>query len=107
MPSRWMAAESCDFRLRTSISRAARLVVEAVGHRIFGDIGVDQEDLAVLRLGIGFRDGGLAGAQRLHLRAHQHDARFERGLDGIGVARLAVVGDDAWCRRLSSWPFRL
>src|SRR6202000_3194592 len=76
------------------LARALGLVVEAAGLGVFGDIGVDQEQLAVLGVGVGFRDGRLAGAQRLDLRAHQHDAGLERLVDRIGVARLAGVRDD-------------
>ena len=46
------------------LARALGLVVEAAGLGVFGDIGVDQEDLAILGVGVAFADGGLAGAQR-------------------------------------------
>ena len=51
MPSRCMAMDSfarlrvlCTSNLRTRL----RLVVEAVGLGVFGDIGVDEKDFAVL-----------------------------------------------------------
>src|SRR5438270_10279263 len=68
-------------------------MIEAVGHGVFGDVGVDEEDLAVLRMSIGFGDVGLPVAQALHLAAHQHQSSFKRGLDEIEMPRLAIVGD--------------
>src|SRR5262249_1613032 len=56
--------------------------------------GVDQPDLAVAGIGVGFRDGRFAGADRLHLGAGQGDAGLDRDLDRIVEARLAVLSDD-------------
>src|SRR6185437_8418175 len=67
MPSRCTAAES----LRASVLRTSSL-----------------------RMRVGLRDRRFTSAQRLHLGAHQHDAGFDGAVDGIGEARLAVVGDD-------------
>ena len=53
---------------------------------------------------VGFRDGRLAGAHRLDLRTHQHEPRLERGFRCVGIARLAIVGDDLALVVLS-WPF--
>jgi hypothetical protein len=65
-------------------------MVEAVGLQIFRDIGVDQPDLAVLGIGIGFRDCGLAVAQRLDLGARQRNPGFDGVVDGIIETGLAV-----------------
>src|SRR6202040_1847744 len=75
--------------------RAARLMIETVRHRVFWNAGIDQEYLAILRLGIGFRDGGPSTAKRLHLRTHKCQAGLESRLDRIGVTGLSIVGDDA------------
>src|ERR1700679_3341314 len=65
-------------------------MVEAVGLQIFRDIGVDQPDLAVLGIGVGFRDRGLAAAQRLDLGARQRNPGLDRIIDGIVETGLAV-----------------
>ena len=59
------------------LAHAFRLVIETAGLGVFGDIGVDEEELAILGVGIGLSDRGLAGAQRLHLGARQHDAGLQ------------------------------
>src|SRR5271170_180155 len=68
-------------------------MIETAGLGVFGDIGIDQPDLAILGMGIALADGGLAGTERFHLRADQHDPSLQRLANGIGVTRLAVVGD--------------
>src|SRR5580765_4852105 len=35
------------------LALAARLMIETARHRIFGDVGVDEEQLAILRIGVG------------------------------------------------------
>jgi len=60
--------------VQQQLARPFRLVVEAVGLEIFRNVGIDQPDLAVLGIGIGFRDRGLAIADRLDLGAGQRDA---------------------------------
>ena len=69
-------------------------MVEAVGLQIFGNIGVDQPDLAVLGIRIGLRNRGLAIADRLHFRAGQRNPGFDRVLDRIVEPGLAVFGYD-------------
>src|SRR5258708_4813842 len=80
--------------VQQQLARPLRLMVEAISLQIFRNISVDQPDLAVLGIGIGFRDGGLAVADRLDLGAGQRDARFHRVLDRIIEPGLAVFGDD-------------
>ena len=72
----------------------ARVVLEeGAGCLVLGDVGVDQEDAAVLGGGIALGDVGLAGAQRFHLGAGQGDAGLPGVLDAILEARLAVLGN--------------
>src|SRR5262249_53193250 len=61
---------------------------------VFADMGVDQIELASLIGGIGFGNVGLASAERLHLRAKQHDAGFELLLDVVVEARLPILGNE-------------
>src|SRR5258708_36920733 len=44
------------------LAHPSRLVIEAIGHVVFGDVGVVEEYLAILRMSIGLGDSGLAGA---------------------------------------------
>src|SRR6476646_314122 len=69
-------------------------MVEAVGLQVFGDIGVDQPDLAVLGIGIVFGDGGFAAADRLDLGAGQRNSCLHGILDSVIEPGLAVFGDD-------------
>jgi hypothetical protein len=95
MPSRLTPSASFDLALvQQQFARALGLVIEAVAVAEFGDVGVDQADLAVLHLGIGLGDRSLAEAQRLHLGAGQRDARLEKLLEKIFEARAPVLGDD-------------
>src|ERR1044072_560572 len=86
--------------VQQQFARTLRRVIEAPGLQIFGDVGIDQPDLAAPRVGIGFGDRGLAGAQRLHLAAGERDAGLELLADLVVETRLAVLGDDleAWFR---------
>ena len=90
------AREPVDLALvQQQLARPRGLMRVAAGLRVFGDMGVDQVERAaafVRRIGVG--DIGLAGAQRLHLRAGQHEAGLERVLDRIVEAGLAVLGDE-------------
>ena len=80
--------------MQQQLARPARLVIEAVGLQIFGDIGVEEPDLAALLARIALPDRRLAAAQRLHLGAGQRDAGLEGLADLVVEARLAVVGRD-------------
>src|SRR5262249_37736501 len=71
-----------------------RLVIEAVALQIFRDVGVDQPELAILGIGVGFRDRALAAADRLHLGAGQGKAGLDGVLDRIVEARFAIFGND-------------
>ena len=72
---------------------AGVVLEEGAGGVVLGDVGVDQEDAAPLGRGIALGDVGLAGAQRFDLGAGQLDAGLPGVLDGVLVARLAVLGD--------------
>ena len=70
-------------------------MVKATGLQVFGNVGVDQPDLASARVGVGFPDARLPLTQRLDLAAGERNAGLEHLADLIVEARLAVVGDDA------------
>src|SRR4051794_26732333 len=93
--------------MQQQLARPLRLVIEAVGLQIFRDVGVDQPDLAALGIGVGFRDRGLAVADRLDLGAGQRDAGLDRVVDRIVEPRLAILRDDLDGALLFSGHFRL
>ena len=72
-------------------ARAARLVVEAVGLKVFRQIGIIEPDLTVFLRRVGVLNVGLAAAQGFHFRAAQLDADFQNVLDLIVEPRLPVV----------------
>ena len=72
-------------------ARTPPLVIELIGLQIFGDIGIDQKNLAIFGIGIGFADGGLAGAQRFDLGAGQGNPRLEHFANFKIEACLAVI----------------
>src|SRR5687768_14790123 len=74
-------------------ARPFRLVIVAIAVAELGNVGVDQPYLPVLHLGIAFGDRSLAEAKRLHLGAGEGDAGLVDVLDGIIVARPAILGD--------------
>src|SRR5262245_15411850 len=76
-------------------------MAEMLGRLVFREIGVVEEELAVVLGGEGFGDGGAAPAQRLDFGAGQHHAGFDRVLDQVVVARLAVLRREALGRRVS------
>src|SRR5438874_2717874 len=76
-------------------TRALGRMVEAAGLQIFGDVGIDQPELAATGIGVGFADRGLADTERLHLGPGERDAGLEHLADLVVEARLAVVGNDA------------
>src|ERR1700710_61123 len=69
-------------------------MVEAVGLQVFRNVGVDQPYLAALGIRVGFRDRGLAVADRLDLGAGQRDAGLDRVLDRIIEACFSIFSDD-------------
>src|SRR5215470_11931425 len=69
-------------------------MVKAAGLQVFGNVGVEQPDLASARVGVGFPDARLAAPQRLDLAAGERNAGLEHLADLVVEARLAVVGDD-------------
>src|SRR5258708_4214070 len=77
-----------------NLPHATRLMIEAVRHQVFGDIGVHEENLAILRLRIGLSDIGLARAQALHLASHQDKSCLEGRLDEIEMARFSLFRHD-------------
>ena len=72
--------------------RFGRVVLE-VAVRVFVNVRVVQPDLVLLDAREGVGDLSLARAQRLDLRAMQHDARLER-LEDVVIAPGFVVGHD-------------
>jgi len=80
--------------MQEQFSRAARLMVQAIGLKVFGDIGVDEKDLAILLAGVGFGDVRLSLPQRFHLRAAKRNPGLEGVLDEVREARLPVFGDN-------------
>src|SRR5271165_5362001 len=80
--------------VQQQLARPLGQMIEAVGLQIFGNIGVDEPDLAVPRIGIGFGDRALARADRLHLGAGQRKASFHRVLDRVVEPRFPVFRDD-------------
>src|SRR6516225_4747548 len=81
--------------VQEELAQALGGVVEAAALQVFRDVGVDQPDLAVTRIGIGFRDGRLAAAQRFDLCAGEREPDLEGLADLVVEARLAIVGDHA------------
>src|SRR5262245_49499616 len=79
--------------VQEKLAHALGRMVEAASLQVFRDIGVDEPDLAAPRIGIGFRDGRLAAAQRFNLGAGEREPGLERLADLIVEARLAIVGD--------------
>src|SRR5437763_3263068 len=86
--------------VQQQLARALRRMVEAAGLPIFGDVGIDQPDLAAARIRVRFRDRRLAAAQRFHLAAGERDAGLELLADRVVEARLAIFGDDLEVRVL-------
>src|SRR4051794_6129726 len=80
--------------MQQQFSRPLGLVIEAVALEIFRNGGVDQPDLAVLGIGVGFRDRAFAAADRLDLGAGQRNADLDRILDRIVEAGLAIFRHD-------------
>src|SRR5262249_14943386 len=96
MPCRSTATASLWISLLCSSSRRGRRGVcckKAPAGGVFGNIGVDQEDAAVLGGGIALGDVGLASAQGLHLRAGELDPGLIGVLDAILKPGLAVLGN--------------
>ncbi len=77
------------------LARTASLMVEAVAHGIFFDIGIDQKQLAHFGFGEGIGDIGLPGAQGFNLGAIQDDPGLKIFFDKIIIPRFAVEGDGA------------
>src|SRR3990170_1447222 len=82
------------FPVQQKLAAPRRSMTAAASLGVLGDVGVDQIKLAALARGIGVRDIGPAGAERLYLGAHQRDARLELLLDVVVEARLPVLGDE-------------
>jgi hypothetical protein len=68
-------------------------VVVAIALLIRRDVGADEPCLPVLDARVRLGKVGAAGADGLDLGPGQHQARLERLLDGVVVARTAVEGD--------------
>src|SRR6516164_745080 len=79
--------------MQKKLARALGSMIEAAALQIFGDIGIDQPDLATSGIGIGLGDGRLALPQRLYFGSSQRDPGLECFADGVIEPRLAIVCD--------------
>ncbi len=68
-------------------------MVEAVSLQVFGQVGVDQPEFAVLGIGIGLSDRALAAADRFHFRSGQRNAGLKIFEDFVVEAGLTIDGD--------------
>src|SRR6185312_4543892 len=75
------------------LALAARVVVALIGEGVHADVHLVQPGLATVEIGEGVDQGHLPGADRLDLRADQHDAGFQRLVDVVLVTRLLVAGE--------------
>src|SRR3984885_13137488 len=79
--------------MQKEFSRSLRLMVEAVGLQVFGNVGVVEDDFATaIDGGVALGDCRLAGPERFDLRSGQHQAGFERLADLVVEAGAPVVG---------------
>ena len=82
-------------------ARALGRVVELVGLKIFRNIGVDEEEIAVFFGGVALADCGLARAERFDLRTGQRNASLEHFANRVIETRFAVIGGYSgiafWC----------
>jgi len=89
-----LAGEAADLAaMQEQLSRPARIMVEAVGLDVLGDVAADQPDLAVLHPAVGLLKRDLARTQALHLAADQADAALQRVEHREIVSRLAILGN--------------
>src|SRR5712671_2400917 len=89
------ASELVDLAaVQQQFARPFGRMVEASTLPVFRNIGIDEPDLPIASVRVGFSDRGLAQAQRLDLGAGQRDAGLEDLANFIIEARLAIVGDD-------------
>ena len=99
-PLRGLAHQPLDLApVEQQLARALGIVVLARG-LVGRDVHVAQPDLAVAHLGVGVLELDAAGAQRLDLRALQHDPGLEPLEQVVAKAGLAVGGHVAG-RRLA------
>src|SRR4029453_16932944 len=78
--------------VQQQLARPGRCMTVAGGAGVFGDMGVDEIELAAFVRGVRLGDVGPSRPQRLHLGALERDARFEFLLDVVVEARLPVLG---------------
>ena len=69
-------------------------VIESVGLEVLGNIAAQQPHFVVLHLGVGFFQRHVAGAQTLHLAAHQNNAALQRVENQVVMAGFAVLRND-------------
>ena len=94
-PLRDLLAELGDLTpVEQELAIAEGLVVLDVPLPVGGDVGADQEHLAVAQLRERLADVAAAVAQRLHLSPLQRDARLHPLEDVEVVPRLAVLDDE-------------
>ena len=70
-------------------------MIEAAALEVFRNVGIDEPDLAAARIGVRFRYGRFALAQRFHFRSGERDPSLDRLADFVVESCLAIVGDDA------------
>jgi hypothetical protein len=78
------------------------IVVPEASGQILGNVAVYQPSLAKANLGIGLPEGAFALAQRLDLRAHQYQSRFQTVQEVVVVRGGAIL-----CNNLHALVLRL
>ena len=110
----WLANFSISRRCSSSLRRRLGSWFQALAFLYSWMSQPHEPHLAALDAAVGFVHRDRAGAQALHLAAHQHDAALQRVEHFVVVAGLAILGDQplvrvvALRRRLAvccSWPW--
>src|SRR5579884_1708643 len=86
--------------MQKQLARPLRLVIEAMAHRVFRDIAVDQPDLAIVDLGIRLFQARLARAQALDLGPGEDQATLQSVKNLVFVKGAPVSAD-----RLNAFRF--
>jgi hypothetical protein len=90
-----LIGESSDFTaMQQQFSRAAWIVVEAVGFHVLLDVATEQPEFVAAQAAVGLGQRNGPGAQALHLAADEHDPALERLQHQVVMSRLAVLRDD-------------
>lgn len=80
--------------MKQQFSRTFRLMIQAIGFKIFLNIAVDEPNFVIfyLRIRLGKRTASLT--QALYLASDQNDAALIRIKNLVVMTRLAVLADD-------------